>query len=168
MKTITIDQRLATRHDAKAIAHVHDAAWRVAYQGIIPTRELDKIIARRGPQWWQNALDKGNRISLLLFGDEIVGYANYGKNRAEGLPQQGEIYEIYLLPEFQGLGLGTQFFHAVKRDLAQFNLKTLVIWVLSENEMAVSFYRSLGGKPIARSSERFGEKILDKTAFAWS
>jgi ribosomal protein S18 acetylase RimI-like enzyme len=148
MKTVTIDQRPATARDAQAIVTVHDAAWRAAYQGIIPSCELDKIIARRGPVWWENALDKGNRISLLLFGEKIVGYANYGKNRAAGLPQQGEIYEIYLLPEFQGLGLGTQFFNGIKRDLAQSSLKTLVVWVLSENEMAVSFYKSLGGRPI--------------------
>jgi hypothetical protein len=31
----------------------------------------------------------------------------------------------------------------------------------------VSFYRALGGRTIARSTERFGDKVLDKVAFAW-
>jgi len=26
----------------------------------------------------------------------------------------------------------------------------------------------LGGKPIARSTERFGSKVLDKVAFGWA
>jgi hypothetical protein len=30
------------------------------------------------------------------------------------------------------------------------------------------FYRSLGGKPVARSSETFGDRALDKTAFGWA
>jgi hypothetical protein len=31
----------------------------------------------------------------------------------------------------------------------------------------VSFYRALGGRAVARSTERFGTKVLDKVAFAW-
>ena len=33
---------------------------------------------------------------------------------------------------------------------------------------AVGFYRALGGKTVARSSERFGTRVLDKVAFAWN
>jgi hypothetical protein len=32
----------------------------------------------------------------------------------------------------------------------------------------VEFYRALGGKAVARSSERFGERALDKVAYAWN
>jgi hypothetical protein len=42
------------------------------------------------------------------------------------------------------------------------------VWALSENETAVEFYRALGGKPVARSSEKFGSRVLDKVAFGWS
>jgi ribosomal protein S18 acetylase RimI-like enzyme len=44
----------------------------------------------------------------------------------------------------------------------------MVVWVLSDNEPAVAFYRALGGRTIARSTERFGSKVLDKLAFAWT
>jgi hypothetical protein len=47
-------------------------------------------------------------------------------------------------------------------------LKSLVVWALSDNEPATGFYRALGGKAVARSSERFGEKTLDKVAYAWT
>ena len=46
-------------------------------------------------------------------------------------------------------------------------LHSLVVWALSDNESAVSFYRNLGGRAVARSSERFGTKVLDKVAYAW-
>ena len=43
-----------------------------------------------------------------------------------------------------------------------------MVWALSDNEPAVEFYRALGGKAVARSSERFGARVLDKVAFAWT
>jgi hypothetical protein len=47
-------------------------------------------------------------------------------------------------------------------------MKSLVVWALSDNDPAVDFYRALGGKAVARSSERFGGRSLDKVAFAWN
>lgn len=168
MSTILIEVRPARTSDATAIAATHDEAWRAAYQGIIPGAELGKLINRRGPQWWHSAIRKGSRVSVLSFGDRVAGYANYGRNRARSLHFEGEIYELYLRPEFQGLGFGRRLFTAAKRDLVQSGLKSMVIWALSDNEPAVDFYRALGGRMVARSSESFGQKSLDKVAFAWN
>ena len=168
MSTILIEIRRAKAADAEAVAAAHDAAWRTSYRGIIPGPELEKLISRRGPGWWENAIAKGSRVALLQFGDRIAGYANYGRNRARSLFYDGEIYELYLCPEFQGLGFGRRLFTAARRDLAQSGLKSLVIWALSDNEPAVGFYKALGGRAVARSSERFGQKSLDKVAFGWT
>ena len=149
MSTVLIEIRRAKPADAEAVASAHDAAWRTSYRGIIPGPELEKLISRRGPGWWENAIAKGSRVALLGFGDRIAGYANYGRNRARSLFYDGEIYELYLCPEFQGLGFGRRLFTAARRDLAQSGLKSLVI------------------RAIARSSERFGPKSLDKVAFGW-
>ena len=168
MSTILIEVRRAKPSDASAIAATHDEAWRGAYQGIIPGPELDKLINRRGADWWESAIRKGSRISLLAFGNNIAGYANYGRNRARSLYYDGEIYELYLRPEFQGVGFGRRLFSAARRDLAQSGMKSLVVWALSDNDPAVEFYKALGGKAVARSSERFGGRSLEKVAFAWS
>jgi ribosomal protein S18 acetylase RimI-like enzyme len=156
MSTTLIEVRPAKAADAAAVASTHDEAWRSAYQGIIPGSELEKLINRRGPQWWDSAIRKG------------AGYANYGRNRARSLHFEGEIYELYLRPEFQGLGFGRRLFTSARRDLLQSGLKSMVIWALSDNEPATEFYRALGGRMVARSSEKFGPKSLDKVAFAWT
>ncbi len=166
MSTVLIEIRRAKASDALAVAETHDESWRAAYQGIIPGRELERLVTRRGPDWWDSAIRKGSRISVLGFGDKVAGYANYGRNRARSLFYDGEIYELYLRPEYQGLGFGRRLFTSARRDLAQNGMKSMVVWALSDNEPAVEFYRSLGGKPVARSSERFGDKSLDKVAFA--
>lgn len=168
MSTTLIEIRRAKPADATAVAEAHDEAWRTAYRGIIPGAELEKLISRRGPLWWESAIRKGSRVALLIFGDQVAGYANYGRNRARSLTYDGEIYELYLKPEFQGLGFGRRLFASSRRDLAQSGLRSLVVWALSDNEAAVEFYRAIGGRAVARSSERFGSKTLDKVAFAWS
>jgi ribosomal protein S18 acetylase RimI-like enzyme len=167
MSTVLIEIRRARAADAKAVADTHDEAWRTAYQGIIPGVELARLISRRGAGWWEGAIRNRSRISLLAFGDTIAGYANYGGNRARSLKFEGEIYELYLRPEFQRLGFGRRLFNAARRDLAQSGRKSLVVWALADNEPAVGFYRALDGKVVARSSERFGNKTLDKVAYAW-
>ena len=116
MSTVLIEVRRAKANDATTLAATHDEAWRTAYRGIIPGAELEKLISRRGPAWWENAIRKGSRVSLLVFGERLAGYANYGRNRAKSLHYDGEIYELYLRPEFQGARREFRPVHAARHD----------------------------------------------------
>jgi ribosomal protein S18 acetylase RimI-like enzyme len=167
MKTLAIGVRRAEARDAEAITAVHDAAWRFAYDGMIPAKELARIIARRGPRWWDRAIRRGTAILVLEVGGEICGYATVGPNRARNLAEKGEVYEIYMKPEYQGIGLGTRLFLAARRELARFGFDTVVVWALADNENACRFYRNAGGSKVARANERFGNVALSKVAFAW-
>ena len=71
-------------------------------------------------------------------------------------------------PNSRAWALAAELFAAARRDLAQSGLKSLIVWALSENDTAVEFYRALGGKTVARSSEKFGTRVLDKVAFGWN
>ena len=101
MSTTLIEVRPAKAADAAEVASTHDEAWRSAYQGIIPGAELEKLINRRGPQWWDSAIRKGSRVSVLVFGDKVAGYANYGRNRARSLHFEGEIYSSICVLNFK-------------------------------------------------------------------
>ncbi len=76
MSTTLIEIRRAKAADAVDVATTHDEAWRAAYQGIIPGNELDNLINRRGPDWWDSAIRKGSRITILQVGELIACYAN--------------------------------------------------------------------------------------------
>ena len=83
------------------------------------------------------------------------------------LPQQGEIYELYLKPEYQGVGLGSRLFAAAREKLAGHGLKGMVVWALEENDNAMSFYIGAGGRDVAEGVEVFDQKALKKIAFVW-
>ena len=61
MVETVISVRTARLGDESEIAPVHDEAWREAYRGVIPGRELERMIKRRGPAWWRSAIAAGRR-----------------------------------------------------------------------------------------------------------
>lgn len=167
MNTLTIDIRKAEPRDADAIAEVHHEAWRGAYAGIIPHKALTAMINRRGGEWWANAIRRAATVLVIEIGGKIAGYATLGRNRARELKQQGEIYELYMRPECQGIGLGGRLFAAARQRLADHGLKGMVVWALEENDNALAFYSSAGGRDIAEGVEIFDHKALKKVAFVW-
>jgi ribosomal protein S18 acetylase RimI-like enzyme len=167
MTTKTIRIRMAQPADAEHVAAIHDASWMEAYRGIIPGAHLDKMVQRRGASWWTNAIQRGSRIAVLDYDTIPIGYTSYGRNRAASLPYRGEIFELYLKPEFQGLGFGSRLFSAAKRELASHGFSSIVVWSLGDNERAVRFYERLGGLLVGRAHEKFGETSCERLAFGW-
>lgn len=167
MSILSIDSRLASTDDAFGISAVHDASWRHAYTGLIPYKALDAMIRRRDPKWWARAIRHSTRIMVLEHQTQIVGYATLGPNRVSALLQEGEVYELYLLPEYQGVGLGKELFLSARKELMHLGLKSCVTWVLEENQQAVRFYQNAGGVIVAEGNETFGGKTLNKLAFVW-
>ncbi|PPD42964.1 MAG: GNAT family N-acetyltransferase [Methylocystis sp.] len=159
--------RHARPGDAEEIARVHDASWRDAYRGVIPGVELERMVARRGPAWWHSAIVRGTGLLVLDFSTEIVGYSTYGRNRVPSMPYSGEIFELYLTPQHQGLGLGRRLFGAARRELAEHGYLSTIVWALADNDKALAFYRSLGGQTIRRAEERFGSDMLTRVAFGF-
>ncbi|MBL8589489.1 MAG: GNAT family N-acetyltransferase [Methylobacteriaceae bacterium] len=162
-----ITVRPARLEDASEIAATHDAAWRDAYRGVIPGRELERMVARRGAAWWRNAIRRGSRLMVLDFDESVCGYVSYGRNRVPSLPFSGEIFELYLAPEFQGVGFGRRMFDAARRDLAEHGLQSTLVWALADNERAVGFYRRMGGRIVRGARERFGDETRDRVAFGF-
>jgi ribosomal protein S18 acetylase RimI-like enzyme len=168
MKTLDIAIRQADPRDAVAIASVHADAWQNAYAGIIPHKALATMIARRGTEWWNRVIGRSGAVLVAEVGGKIAGYVTYGRNRARQLSQQGEIYELYLLPEYQGIGLGTRLFDGARKALRAHDLKGLVVWALEDNHLANRFYEGLGGRDVAEGTETFDDKTLKKIAFVWN
>lgn len=167
MATDLISIRIAKAADAERLAQAHEEAWRTAYQGIIPHLALSRMIARRGPGWWQKALQRKMPAILLSFDGAPAGYATYGRNRLRGTPYGGEIFELYVGPVYQGAGFGRRLFDASRDRLARMGHRGLIIWALADNDVACGFYARMGGRPVSEGLEDFDGTSLRKVAFAW-
>ena len=152
--------------DAARLTTVFRESWHNAYTGIIPLQALDNILARRDAAWWRTQIRTGEPIVVLEVADKVGGYATAGIARSRGR-HQGEIYELYLAPHFQGLGLGEHLFEACRYRLDQRRLKGLIVWALTDNSAAIDFYERRGGRQVAQVHERFGRVKLDKIGLGW-
>lgn len=153
--------------DATRLAEVFRDCWRHTYAGIIPHLHLESLIGRRGRDWWRHAMRTSDGLLVLEVGGRITGYATLGPSRTKG-EQQGEIYELYVEPTYQGLGFGELLFEACRHRLDQRRLKGLIVWALIENTGATSFYWRRGGRPATSTFDRIGRKKLEKVAFVWN
>lgn len=152
--------------DAKSVADTFRQSWNQAYRGIIPHLHLENMIRRRGPEWWSGVIRAGESLLVLEQSGVVAGYATMGLARSKG-PYQGEIYELYITPNYQGIGLGEHLFESCRVELDQRRLNGLVVWALAENTMATDFYWRRGGRPVKQAFETIGGSKLEKIAFAW-
>ena len=167
MKTAEITIRKAVADDAEALSALFCESWQQAYCGIIPHLHLQRMIRQRTPAWWTRAITKGERTLVLELAGQIGGYVSFGKNRWP-LPYQGEIYELYMAPTHQGVGLGEYLFEGARHAMDASRMSGLLVWALAENTSACEFYRRRGGRPVAKTKERMGDRALLKLGFAWS
>jgi ribosomal protein S18 acetylase RimI-like enzyme len=164
--SLDVRVRRAKIADAPALAGIFRDSWRATYQGVIPHTHLENMIRRRGTARWRSSIRAGEMVLLIEFDGKNVGYATCGTARSRGA-HKGEIYEIYLLPAFQGNGFGEYLFEACRYRLDERRLKGLVVWALAENTGAINFYWQLGGRPLVSAYERIGGARLEKIAFVW-
>ncbi|MEP0518915.1 MAG: GNAT family N-acetyltransferase [Hyphomicrobiales bacterium] len=191
MKPVLIKTRLASVEDAADLSKVHRASWLNAYSGILNGPALREAIAKRNPAWWRSAVEKLNaepvaigqfyggrretasrsQLLVLEYEKRIVGYANFGGSRRNYPPQiaerWGEIYELYLLPEFQGVGLGKILFNGTRSYLKKMGYTALVVWALEANDHGKEFYEAMGGEPFVRSHEIFGGSQAPTIGYRW-
>lgn len=167
MKTLSIDVRPAAPGDAGTLSDVHRQAWQYCYSGLIPHKPLSKMMERRDKAWWRKAAHGPATVLVVDIGDTIAGYATLGLNRARSLPYDGEIYEIYMRPEYQGVGLGHVLFTECRRTLKSFGYSGLVAWCLEDCDAAVQFFRSNGGTDMVEGLEDFDTVRLKKLGFIW-
>lgn len=165
MSDLLVSIRHAKPDDAAALSKVFDTAWREAYLGIIPGLTLEKMFSRRSERWWHSTVSRGRPLVVLDIGQGVAGYVSYGRCRDRSLPADGEIDELYLLPEYQGLGFGRRLFKAVCNDLHDRGMNRIAVWALADNERACGFYERLGGRAVSRVEERIGGTPLAKVAY---
>lgn len=155
--------RLLRPDDRPAIAALDAAAWREAYAGIIPGVALARVIATRQTEWQDG---RHAPALVVLQDDQPRGYATFGP--ARGQPgTAGEIFELYLMPEWQGIGLGARLFHAAGDALRTQGRTRLIVWSLMANARANAFYAAMGGQQGRAGQSQAGGTAVETLSWHW-
>jgi GNAT superfamily N-acetyltransferase len=140
--------RLAAPEDARRIAEVHVASWRVAYRSLLPTDYLDGLsVEEREAQRLAMISDPepGSGTLVAEQGGRIVGFASFSASRDDNAPDTtGEVPAIYVDPEAVGTGVGRELLAAVSEALRDAGFTRATLWVLEANERARRFYEKAG------------------------
>jgi len=145
--------RLAQSKDAQAIAQVYVETWRNTYAGCLPDSKLARMSFKRQCASWSRTLASRNQVVVLENDGEVVGFGSCDYNKLRWLDYSGEIYTLYLLPDFHGCGFGRQLMKALFDVLIGRNYDSALLWVLAENPTRF-FYEAMGGRCIAERNER--------------
>jgi len=160
--------RSATLEDAAGIAYVQYHGWQETYRGIISDSYLDEMSLEKGTARWNNNLQSplGFNDVLLNEAKEIIGFVSCGKSRPNKLNCEGEIYALYVLKKYHGLGLGKQLFaHAVSR-LRESGLQSFCVFVLPENP-SVHFYKKFNPDMQEYEPVKIGGKKYEDLGLGW-
>jgi ribosomal protein S18 acetylase RimI-like enzyme len=140
--------RDATLADTEAIAALHVASWRSAYQGIVPDGFLESITRESRIVRWRNALSSAEsphtETVVAVDGGEIRGFCSFGPRREPASSEVGEVYALHVHPSLRRSGIGTLLLEAALRRLAVRDRVAAVLWVLRDNVSARTFYEARG------------------------
>lgn len=161
MNTVIRD---AENKDAEDIQRLYYETWLSTYispeNGIAIEnlkKRFDKILSEKSIEWLKNFIDSGipeNHKYLVAENDynKIVGVMYIEKE-----PDHNRIQGLYILPNYQGMGIGTSLWNMAKSFIDTRN-KT-IIDVATYNDKAIEFYKKLG---FIETKKRFLEEVSDK------
>lgn len=160
--------RPATCEDARAIAHIQVQTWKTAYRGLVADDFLDAFSEDDRTDRWSEILQRPKRGSFIAEIEDhgVIGFANGGPERDGREDFRGELYGLYVLPDWHGRGIGKQLVTTFAEWLLDFNLETMLVWTLAGNPFR-QFYERLGGKLVAERDIEVGEQQLGEVAYGW-
>ena len=133
----------ATEADLPAIARLAGVIWRAHYPGIISREQIDYMLAKMYllETLREEIRRSAIRYERLLVGEEMAGFAAHGPTEK---PTVFKLHKIYLLPAWQGRGLGSLLLRHCEREAGKLGAARLVLTVNKRNLKAIAAYRRNG------------------------
>ncbi|MEK4520732.1 GNAT family N-acetyltransferase [Psychrobacillus sp. FSL W7-1457] len=159
--------RKAVPYDAKGITKVHVESWKSTYVNIVPEEFLNNLSFERRADYWFSVIPDGGVYVAEDENNQIVGFASGGKERSGDYSNyNGEIYAIYILKEYQGIGIGKLLIDSIVKELTNQGVFTMLVLVLEDNPSR-HFYEKLGAKKIDSIIVEIGGVKLNELVYGW-
>jgi ribosomal protein S18 acetylase RimI-like enzyme len=135
---MAISIRKPRENDAYGITRVEIEVWRDTYPTILPAEYLvDRLDVARVAALWARRLkdtDFKQYCRVAIDSEEgIIGFITFGAPRDPDLEYDGEIYEVFVLTDYQNQGLGRRLCLAAAHGLRRQGALSMTVEVLEGN-----------------------------------
>ncbi|MEV8372021.1 N-acetyltransferase [Kribbella sp. NPDC056861] len=148
--------RRAELDDVEAVRAVGLKTWPVAYDGLVSDEFMQHGLA----EWWsvqavERSIDKGITLVAVADDEQVVGMVGLGQEQGFWV-----MWKLYVLPEYQGQGVGKALLDAAIAALPR-GVDQLLLDVLVTNEPAIGFYRKNGfGTARSTPDRELGDELM--------
>ncbi len=149
-----------TLDDTNDIQKVLFNTWLASYADFIPMMDI---------QWYFNNYysdinfarlfdDKNTTSFVAEIKKNIVGYARMKINQDE---QRCYLESLYVLPQFQGKGIGTDLLKIVEQKARQHSFNQIWLGVMEQNVPSLEWYKKLGFQFVEQSPFQMGKTTVN-------
>lgn len=137
--------RSATSSDVPEIVRIQRQVWHSAYREVLPPSALSAIDAPETERVWADTVEDAAAIVLIATeGGNAVGFCAAGRSDEEG---GGLISTLLVEPRWGRRGHGGRLLASAAEALRATGVSTGVTWVLMDDPVSMSFFKSVGWEP---------------------
>ncbi len=129
---------METDEEIQGKAFVHWKCWQETYPGLVSQEYLEKLTPEKCEEM---AFRWRDNILVAKEGERVIGFVGFGDHGPEE-PDTGEVFALYVLPEYHGTGVGRQLMDAALEKLASY--PHICLWLVKGNARALRFYEKCG------------------------
>lgn len=133
---------IATKNQLAIINQLAHEIWFIAYENIISDEQIKYMLNRMySIESLEQQLDNNQEFLLIQENDIFIGYASYEIN--SDLNYKTKIHKLYVLPQYQGKGVGNLLIDEISKT-AKLKNQTALFLNVNKNNKAVHFYQKVG------------------------
>ncbi len=168
MEEMPVSIREASEIDIPEVAQVYVESVQRSFECVYPQEYLDGLSAERCEKVIHERFCKPNYRLFVAESatKKMVGFVDSGMPVLDGVSHERQIFSIYLLPEFQTLGIGGDLFTACTSTLIADGVRTLCLDTVEASPYR-RFYDRLGGSVVGHGKHRLGETEMATVIYGW-
>jgi len=162
--------RKATHKDIHTIAALHTISWQENYRGAFSDYYLDNEVLPNRIKVWQERLQNPSENQHVIIAEEngkLLGFvcAYFNEDNTYGT----YLDNLHVGAKAKGKGIGSKLMEKLVEEVIKCNGKSMYLWVLEDNNDAITFYTNLNGKSIDKVlADDIGDADFIKIRYVWT